>query len=150
MSVYELIKDIPLFNDFTDKEKKILAKMDLFILRFKKGDLIIEEGDISTTLFLLVKGDCLITKLQGGATIRLSKLKPGELFGEMSWVSGKPRQSNVVANDDVLVMKMDDAFFRKLSLQMSSKIKDYLISLLINRLDGMNDAIMKISQLMRS
>jgi len=33
---------------------------------------------------------------------------------------------------------------------MSNKIKDYMISLLINRLGKMNDAIMKISQLMRS
>jgi hypothetical protein len=33
---------------------------------------------------------------------------------------------------------------------MSNKIKDYLIELLINRLDNMNEAIMRISKLMRA
>lgn len=33
---------------------------------------------------------------------------------------------------------------------MSNKIKDHLIALLIKRLDNMNEAIMRISKLMRA
>ena len=67
----------------------------------------------------------------------------------MSAFSKKPRQSNVVANDDVLVLKMDDYFFQKVNPDIKDKIKDYLIELLIDRLDNMNAAIMRISRLMR-
>jgi CRP/FNR family cyclic AMP-dependent transcriptional regulator len=150
MSIYDMIKNVPLFQNFSDEEIKLFSEMDLPIKDYEKDDFIIKEGDPSTTLFLLIQGSCLITKQQGGVNIRLSKLTAGEIFGEMSWVSGKPRQSNVVAKENVTVLTMDDDFFNHLSLDMSLRIKDYLIKILIKRLDHMNEAIMKISRLMRA
>jgi len=150
MSIYELLKDVPLFNDFSKEEVQILVERDPPVKNYVKDDHLITEGDTSTTLFLLVKGVCLITKQQDGANIQLSRLKPGEIFGEMSWVSGKPRQSNVIANEDVTVIEMDHDFFAQIKPEMSNKIKDHLIALLIKRLDNMNEAIMRISKLMRA
>lgn len=150
MSINELLKDVPLFNDFSEEEMQILVDMDPPIKDYSKDDHLITEGELSTTLFLLVKGVCRITKQQDGTNIQLSRLKPGEIFGEMSWVSGKPRQSNVIANEDVTVIEMDRVFFEKIKPEMSNKIKDHLISLLIKRLDNMNEAIMRISKLMRA
>jgi len=150
MSITELLTDVPLFNDFSEEEMQILVDMDPPIKDYSKDDHLITEGELSTTLFLLVKGVCRITKQQDGTNIQLSRLKPGEIFGEMSWVSGKPRQSNVIANEDVTVIEMDRVFFEKIKPEMSNKIKDYLIGLLIKRLDNMNEAIMRISKLMRA
>ena len=150
MSTYDLIKNVPLFKTFSDEEIKLFSEMNLPIKHYEKDDFIIKEGDQTTTLFLLIQGGCLITKQQDGVTIRLSKLSAGEIFGEMSWVSGKPRQSNVIAKENVTVLTMDNDFFNRLSLDMSLRIKDYLIKPLIKRLDNMNEAIMKISRLMRS
>jgi hypothetical protein len=45
---------------------------------------------------------------------------------------------------------MDRGFFDRIKPEMSNKIKDHLIGLLINRLDNMNEAIMRISKLMRA
>jgi len=150
MSIHELLKDVPLFNDFSEEEMQILVDRDPPIKTYVKDDHLITEGDTSTTLFLLVKGVCRITKQQDGTNIQLSRLKPGEIFGEMSWVSGKPRQSNVVANEDVTVIEMDRDFFQQIKPEMSNKIKDHMIALLIKRLDNMNEAIMRISKLMRA
>jgi len=144
-----MIDEIPMFERFSDEEKTMLADMDHSLIEFAKDDMIIKEGDDSTSLYMLIKGTSLITKTTDDANIRLSKLRPGEIFGEMSAFSRKPRQSNVVANDDVLVLKMDDDFFHKVNPDIKDKIKDYLIELLIDRLDNMNAAIMKISRLMR-
>jgi hypothetical protein len=63
----------------------------------------------------------------------------------MSFFSKKPRYSNVVANETVLVVKMDDNFFRKIDPEIKDKIKNYLIELLVNRLDIMNETLGKIS-----
>ncbi|MFC1812916.1 cyclic nucleotide-binding domain-containing protein [Thermodesulfobacteriota bacterium] len=149
MPLREMIDEIPMFERFSEEEKTMLAGMDHSLLEFTKDDMIIKEGDDSTSLYMLIKGTSLITKTTDDANIRLSKLNPGEIFGEMSAFSKKPRQSNVVANDDVLVLKMDDDFFQKVNPDIKDKIKDYLIELLIDRLDNMNDAIMRISRLMR-
>ena len=115
-----------------------------------REETIIRENEQSTVLYLLLQGSCLITKTEDGANIRLAKVKPGEVFGEMSCFSNKPRKSNVVANEKVVILKMDEHFFEKVPPELGSKIKDYLIELLINRLDSMNAAIMRISKLMRS
>ena len=56
----------------------------------------------------------------------------------------------MVANEKVLVMKMDDDFFRKVRPEIKDRIKDYLIELLINRLDAMNESLSKISRYARS
>jgi len=149
MSLPELMDVMPMFAHFTTDEKNKFAEMEHSLVKFKKGENIITEGEQTKSLYLLIQGTCLITKTEDNAKIRLSKLSPGEIFGEMSFFSNKPRQSSVSATEDVLVMKMNDDFFKKVSPDIKDKIKDYLIGLLISQLDHMNAAIMKISKLMR-
>lgn len=145
-----MIEGMPMFEHFSEDEKKEFAQTQYSILKFKNGDGVITEGELSKSLYLLVKGTCLVTRTADNAKIRLSKLSPGEIFGEMSFFSDKPRQSTVTATDDVLVLKMDDNFFEKINPSIRAKIKEYLIELLVSRLDNMNAALMKISKLMRS
>ncbi|MBW2192471.1 MAG: cyclic nucleotide-binding domain-containing protein [Deltaproteobacteria bacterium] len=149
MSLYDLVNDMEIFQTFSEEEKKIFSEMKHSVMKFDKGDVIIKEGDDSVSLYLLLDGTCLITKTESDATIRLSKLKAGEFFGEMSFFSKNPRQSDVVANDRVTVINMDYNFFQQIDPNVRDKIKDYLLQLLISRLDNMNSAIMRISKLMR-
>jgi serine/threonine-protein kinase len=149
MSLSEFIDEMPFFESFSEQEKKTFAKMKRSVLAFYRDDAIISEGDESSTMYLLLKGTAVISRTQDDAKIRLSKLKPGELFGEMSFISKKIRKSDVIASEDVLVMKMDDAFFKKIDPDIRDKIKNHLILLLIKRLENMNDSLMKISKLLR-
>lgn len=148
MGLYELIDDMPMFKFFSEKEKKEFVAMEHSLLGFNQDDIIIQEGDAFSSLYLLIKGTILITKT--GENTPLSKLTAGAVFGEMSFLTKKPRFTNVVANEKVLVMKMDDDFFRKVRPEIKDRIKDYLIELLINRLDAMNESLSKISRYARS
>jgi CRP-like cAMP-binding protein len=150
MALYETICAMPLFEKLTGEERKILAESKHALLEFDKGDMIIKEGDQFKSLYLLIKGSVLITKSSTDSQIRLAKLKSGEIFGEMSFFSKKPRQSNVVASEKVLAMRMDEDFFERVTPGIRDKMKNYFIELLIHRLDAMNDSIMNISKLMRS
>jgi len=150
MAIEEILRSLPMFNTLTDKEKKKLTEKNLTPVRFKKGETVIREGETCQALFALLKGTVLVTKAQDDAQIRLAKLGAGEIFGEMSFFSRGPRKSNVVANDDVVALKMDQQFFDALDGGIRDKVKNYFIELLIRRLDSMNESIMKISKLMRS
>ena len=81
MPLREMIDEIPMFERFSEEEKQMLAEMDHSLLEFEKDDMIIKEGDDSTSLYMLINGTSLITKTTEDATIRLSKLSPGEIFG---------------------------------------------------------------------
>ena len=150
MSIAEFLRDAPLLKKFSEAERQQFAEMKHAVLTFEKGDLIIKEGEQTRSLYLLISGSCLITKTEDGANIRLAKVSAGEVFGEMSCFSETPRKSNVVANEKVMALKMDDDFFQKVPAELGSKIKDFLIELLVSRLDSMNAAIMRISKLMRN
>ena len=116
----------------------------LTVAPFNDSDFIIKEGDSNISLYVLIKGRVHITK--DGNELPLATLYPGAIFGEMSFLSKKPRYSNVVADGAVIVIKMDGEFFRNVPPEIKDKIKDYLIDLLIHRLDAMNEALSKISR----
>ena len=147
MSLFEEFDDIPMFQNFSEKEKRGIGEMHDAVLAYKKDDIIIEEGKQISSLYLLVKGAVMITKT--GHKSPISRLLPGAVFGEMSFLTKKPRFSNVVADEDVLVIKMDPDFFNSVTPDIKDKIKDYLIELLINRLDTMNESLSKISKFTR-
>ncbi|NQT71122.1 MAG: cyclic nucleotide-binding domain-containing protein [Desulfobacteraceae bacterium] len=150
MPLLEMIGRMSMFEHFSEDEKKAFAEMEHSILEFSQDENIITEGEAGKSLFLLIEGTCLITKTADNAKIQLSKLSPGEIFGEMSFFSEQLRQSSVTAKGDVKVLKMDDDFFKKADSNIRERIKEHLIKLLINRLDNMNAAIMRISKLMRA
>ena len=137
-----------MFRHFSAAEINSFAEIGHGLRQFEKNDVIINEGDRLTSLYLLIKGTILITKT--GYQTPISRLTPGAVFGEMSFLTKKPRFSNVIANEPVQVMKMDDDFFNVVSIEVKDKIKDYLIELLINRLDTMNESISKIAKYTRT
>ena len=139
----DIDKSMSIIKNFTPAEKNIFAKIDHSVLTFKKDEIIIQQGQECSSLYLLVKGSVLITKK--GHAVPLCKLTPGAIFGEMSFFSKKPRHSNVIASESVTVVQMDDNFFSSIDPDIRDKIKNYLIELLVNRLDVMNATLGKIS-----
>ncbi len=150
MSLYQLIDKIPLCSDFSEDEKKIFAELDHSLLNFKKGDTIIKQGEQSEKvypLYVLIEGTLSVEKK--GYSRPIATLKSGSIFGEMSFLSNKPRSSNVITKEDVLVLRMDGDFFKKISFELKDKIKNYLIELLIERLDRVNESFKEISNTAR-
>jgi CRP-like cAMP-binding protein len=143
MFALEMIQDMKLFKHFAPEERKLFAGIDHSVLAFDRDDVIIKQGEECSSLYLLMKGTVLITKT--GHAVPICKLTPGAIFGEMSFFSKKPRHSSVIANEPVTVVQMDDNFFAKIDPQIRDKIKNYLIELLVNRLDVMNATLGKIS-----
>jgi CRP-like cAMP-binding protein len=147
MALLDMIGDIPMLKNFTDKEKKVFAEMDHSALAFNKGDVIIKEGDKFASLYLLIRGVAVVTK--SGFDNPVALLKQGTIFGEVSFLTKRPRQNSVIAKENVLVLKMDEKFLNKVTPEIRDKIKNYLIELLANRLDTMNEALVKISRYAR-
>ena len=59
------------------------------------GRVIARQGEIGTGFFIIVSG--LVRVIRDGETI--AKLGPGEFFGELSVLDGKPRNAQVVSTD---------------------------------------------------
>ncbi|MBZ5589125.1 MAG: cyclic nucleotide-binding domain-containing protein [Acidobacteriia bacterium] len=74
---------------------------------FAPSEAILREGDPSTSLFLIEEGEVEVqTTDPSGRQLFLAKLGPGEFFGEVAALTGKPRTATIVATKAVTVIEI--------------------------------------------
>ncbi len=68
---------------------------------FKKGEIIIEEGSLSSDAYIIESGSVEVSKkLPGGKTQVITKLDKNDIFGEMGLIDQLPRSATVKALED--------------------------------------------------
>ena len=137
MDILALLKKIAFFSVFDEEELLLLSRNYNHFVQFKGKERIIKEGEEDFSLMVLVKGKCSVTKNAKPET-SLATLTPGVILGEVSFLTKRPRTTNVVALDACIVFKMDADGLGKLGLKIQNKIKDQLIEILVARLEQMN------------
>lgn len=79
---------------------------------YAEGEVILEDNSHGSEVFFLVEGRVRITKrTSAGEDQLLALLHPGDAFGEMELIAGRPRAAAVSAMDDVVVYTMDRPAF---------------------------------------
>jgi rhodanese-related sulfurtransferase len=81
---------------------------------FKRGDVIIRQGDPGDYYYLIEQGRCLVTRDVAGSTVELAELKAGEAFGEEALVSDSPRNASVTMRTDGVLLVINKAEFDEL------------------------------------
>jgi CRP/FNR family transcriptional regulator, cyclic AMP receptor protein len=91
-ALLERLKGVPMFDDLSDKElKDVLAQTR--VVEHDAGREIVEEGRNSVGFHLILDGQATVS--HGDRTLRT--LGPGDYFGEISVIDGKPRSATVTA-----------------------------------------------------
>ncbi len=74
---------------------------------YEEGDIVVTEGEQGSSLFLIVSGHVKVfTRGDSGEHIRLAELGPGDFFGEVSLLTGKPRTATITARDHVMAIEL--------------------------------------------
>lgn len=70
------------------------------------GETIVTEGESTTELFVLLKGDAIVYKGVDSQKVEIARLTQGNFFGERSLLLGEPRSASVVAavNCELIVL----------------------------------------------
>ncbi len=106
ISNLDLIRRVPLFSMLTTDQAQSIAD-SVVKRRFKRGELIVEQGTKSNALFILLNGRArVLTADQRGREVILAVLEPGDYLGEMSLIDNEPHSATVRAEvqTDVLVL----------------------------------------------
>lgn len=125
------------FKEFTSEEKDVLVQIQNIYLKFNAGEIIIQEGEVDQALYIVLSGQVVVNK-KGLEGLIISYLGPGSIFGEISLIRKHPRTTNVVADGEVVVMKIDKKMIDQLDPRLQKKFQDQLIQVLIERLAEMN------------
>jgi CRP-like cAMP-binding protein len=66
--------------------------------RFEAGATVVAEGEPGRSMYIVHSGELVVSKLGGsGCVIRMTRLGPGDFFGEMTLIEVQNRSATVVA-----------------------------------------------------
>ena len=75
---------------------------------YNEGDIIVTEGEAGSSLFLVVGGAVKVfTRTEDGGNVPLAELGPGDFFGEVSLLTGRPRTATITASTEVTAIELD-------------------------------------------
>lgn len=112
--VSAMLKKTALFGDLALNERLALASA------MRRGDVpkdtyVFHAGDPGRSFFLIVAGRIKISLSREGREIVLAELAPGDYFGELSLIDGRPRSADASAAVRSEVLELpQDSFFRLL------------------------------------
>ena len=79
--------------------------------RVSSGDVIFNEGDLGTEMYLIQEGKVEILRLSSKGPQRLALLERGDFFGEMSILDELPRTATAAAVGDARLVEINGATF---------------------------------------
>ncbi|MBI3610144.1 MAG: cyclic nucleotide-binding domain-containing protein [Nitrospirae bacterium] len=96
---------IPLFSSLTPEEfSEVVERM--IHLQYPAGYRIVKEGDRGDSVYLISQGTVQVTTKVGNREIPLSELKDNDFFGEVGFLTGRPRTASVVTRTDTQVLEL--------------------------------------------
>lgn len=129
------LKNVELFHDIPGEVLADIASL-LDEEMFEKGQYIVNEGDLGKDLFIITKGE--VEVVSNGS--RIDIMKAGASFGEMALIDSQPRSADVIAVDDVYVLKMGRDDFHEI-LKQREEVSIGVIRVLNRRIRNLNQRL---------
>ncbi|MES2611341.1 MAG: Crp/Fnr family transcriptional regulator [Pseudomonadota bacterium] len=106
LSNLDLLRRVPLFSLLTMPQAEVISGA-VVKKRFKRGEALVEQGQKSNALFILLTGRArVLTTDSRGREVILATLSQGDYLGEMSIIDNEPHSATVRAEvqTDVLML----------------------------------------------
>lgn len=133
------LEQMDILKDFSQQEIHAL-KQKLTRKTFKKGEIILKEGDTDRNLFFLTRGSVSVRihLPESDRYKRLITYSPGVMFGEIAFLDGSPRSADVWSDEDseTYMLSPDDftviqdetpkiavKLIRNIALEMSERLR---------------------------
>lgn len=97
---------IPLFEELSRREQQDVNAV-LQHKTYKKGELVFQQGNPGTGLFVVITGSVDVQQEEDDGTIlHLASAKPGEFIGELALLDDSLRTASAIAVDDTSVVAL--------------------------------------------
>jgi CRP/FNR family cyclic AMP-dependent transcriptional regulator len=130
----EALRLIPFFEGLTPEDLDRLARIGER-RRFDAGQPIVAKDAVGGGLFVIMSGSATVEA--GG---KRHTLGPGQFFGEMALLSGKPRSATVTAEESVEAMVIEAMYFRPFLIKNPS-VAVTILEGVVDRLREVQDRI---------
>ncbi|MCD6578503.1 cyclic nucleotide-binding domain-containing protein [bacterium] len=141
-------KKIGIFDGFTEEELTNFLSI-CNSGEVKENEPVLEEGQLTRSLFIIETGEVSVTLEVNGEKIELTRLKKDDFFGEMSFLDGKMHSADICAVTAAkfhIVRKFTFDRFAKEHPEIAKKLYENIIKTLLVRLRNSNDIIKKLRE----
>ena len=136
-----------LFQGLSRLETKNLLKFGT-ILKCSAGDKIIKEKEVQNELFILLEGHVEVWKKKDENRICLAIMSPGDVFGEMAFLTNKKRNADIISITNSEIFVLTQNFLDKCTNSQPKTLSIFLLNLsrlLAKKLADTNDLVFKLS-----
>ena len=114
-TVMNLLRKVPLFANLKYEDRICIEETEEW--RLPAGEMLFQEGQHAEHFFVLLEGEIVVLKKQGGQEIVVARNRPGAFFGEIALLLGTPYMLSGRAYGDCrLVVFPEEAFWKLLRL----------------------------------
>lgn len=138
--IVRLLLNVNAFSGFSPHDGKNLLS------NAKRVDVIpetviVHEGDETREFYIVLAGRFTVVKsLSSGKKKIIANLNPGDTFGEMSFLDGRPRAATVIAESNGLLLQFNRTGLAKIP-ETAAKIYFNLANLMASRVRNTNSLI---------
>jgi CRP/FNR family transcriptional regulator, cyclic AMP receptor protein len=98
--------ETPFFGGLPDASLDLLISM-LVERRFDAGATVVAEGEPGRSMYIVHSGELAVSKrLDSGRVLQMSRLAPGDFFGEMTLIEMQNRSATVVAESPTMLYEL--------------------------------------------
>lgn len=131
--IVEQLRTIEVFSSLTEDDLHDLATL-LEPIEYPWQFPITEKGDPGNRLFILLSGKAEVIDKRG---VAFAELRQGEVFGEMSLLSGNPVSATIMASEPCRVGVMNQKNFRHALVRFPA-LQVFFYKLMVNRINKVN------------
>lgn len=126
-----LLETVELLRTLSPEEREGLARK-LKYAPFARGEMVTRQGEDSHWLYLIEEGRASVRVSDGASEREVADLGPGDVFGEMSLLTGAPRAATVMAETDLECFRLEKGAFQRI-LEERPALAEQLATLLSER-----------------
>ena len=116
----QTLRALPLFSPLSDEELEFLRPA-LSVETRNVGDVLIQEGDVGQTMYVLLVGEVKVVSRHGEDDESvIATLTPIESFGDMSLISGETRSASVICTSSCRLLCLGREGLERVLLQHPS------------------------------
>ena len=130
MEKIEILKQMVLFHDLDSLELIQLSKL-VTHKKYEKGDMVLAEGDMGDSLFVVKGGQFRAFVIRNGVEQQLATFNVGDSFGEMSLIDKQPRSASISALSEGELLEFTKESFETI-MGYTQKLQIKLLQNLVN------------------
>ncbi len=133
---WSTLRYLKFFKDFSDEQiTEVVDASEWF--DYKKGDVIVSEGEIETSFYIVTKGGVEVRK----DDVIIGRMYQGDCFGEIAFITREPRLASITARTDVSLMVVSGALLEQASLETQLQYYRVFLENLVARLSSATEQL---------